>query len=338
MAQTKFQFEGFAPFTNDSRLSEFARAIAAVFEAHRVTGFFTTQTGPYPDGFTDKGFTNGPNSRPAAAAPAGGARDDQRSERARAAAEDFGGPEDEPDPLAGSEPVEVRGPNLAGDRRDGQPADGEPGRQRRKRSDAGKPRGPRGAASGSAAEGRSDDDQRTEGRDASGRDGNGRAAQGSRAGVGEGEGADGRSGRGGGRPGRSDDRDAEAPAVSSAADDFADDWNTREPAVDPADFRTGEDDGVNGEEWCAKSPGDWPDSLTPEKVDRTTLSGLMSDHYRAHGGKFRAVTFDLLFEACQAQDIASVPEKDLRRVAKVFLKDTARYKFGIKPQPTKAPA
>lgn len=108
--------------------------------------------------------------------------------------------------------------------------------------------------------------------------------------------------------------------------------------MDPADFRTGEDDGVNGEEWCAKSPGEWPDSLTPETVDRTTLSGIMSDHYRAHGGKFRDVTFDLLFEACEAEDIAAVPEEDLRRVAKVFLKDAARYKFGIQPQPTKAPA
>jgi hypothetical protein len=108
--------------------------------------------------------------------------------------------------------------------------------------------------------------------------------------------------------------------------------------VDPADLRTEEDDGANGEEWCAKSPDPWPDSLTPEVVDRTTLSGIMSDHYRAHGGKFRDVTFDLLFEACEADDIAAVPEKDLRRVAKVFLKDTACYKFGVKPQPTKAPS
>jgi hypothetical protein len=347
MAQTKFVFEGFAPFTNDSRLSEFSRAIAAVFDAHRVTGFFVTQTGPYPDGYIERIFPHGPNSRTRTDARPDGGGGDQRSERARLAAEDFGGP-GPVEQVHNPEP----GPEVGGDRRDGHEdgdGAGEPVRKRKPRSDAGKPRGPRGgAASGSAAEGRRDG-QHAEGRDASERDGDGTASRGGREGVGPGEGADGRSGRGVGRPGDHHDRDAEAAPVSAKDEDWSgrgnaraasdDLWSKREPEVDPADLRKDADYGENGEEWCAKAPDlEWPDSLTPEKVDRTVLSGIMSDHYRAHGGKFRDVTFDLLFEACQADDIASVPEKDLRRVAKVFLKDTARYKYGLQPQPTKAPA
>lgn len=106
----------------------------------------------------------------------------------------------------------------------------------------------------------------------------------------------------------------------------------------PDETREPEDDGVNGEAWCAKTPGDdWPDSLTPADVDRSTLTTIMSDHYRAHGGKVKAVTFDLLFKACEAAVIADVPEKELRRVAKLFLKDTARYVHGIKPKVLTAP-
>jgi hypothetical protein len=108
-------------------------------------------------------------------------------------------------------------------------------------------------------------------------------------------------------------------------------WDRREPDVDPADLRGEEDEGINGEEWCAKTPGDaWPDSLTPESVTRETLNELMATHYQAAGGKSREPTFDLLHLVCEADGLASVPAAEYRRLAKALLKDTARYRYGLK--------
>lgn len=310
MPKTKIVLEGFLPTTSYSRASDFLTEVRKVCEAHKFEGLFITNSGPFPDSYTegksayDQHQQAGRHEDP---------RADEGRERARAAAEDFG--------------------DEAGD--DGRGPEGDPGtgkRTRKPRSDAGKPRGPRGgrgddgageAGSGSSAGQREHrgEDRAEAGPQRSRGDGDGPAPARGERGQRPGQGADGRP-RGGGRgDGHADDRNEQAAPV-------ADDWDegTDEEALDPEEVNSEE-----GEDWWAKTPGDeWPDSLTPEKITRETISELMSEHFRATGGKAKKLTLDLVWAVCKVDKLAAVSERDFRPLAKALLKDAARYRHGIK--------
>jgi hypothetical protein len=63
----------------------------------------------------------------------------------------------------------------------------------------------------------------------------------------------------------------------------------------------------------------------------------MSDHFRAAGGKQKAPTFQILRDVSNVDVLAAVPEEDFDTLARRLLKDTARYRYGLKKPVTTAP-
>lgn len=320
----------FLPTTSRARQMDFLAALEKVAADHKGHGAQVTISGPYHDDFVPEQLRGEPNAkqllRPVVpgAGDSGGPGDGQRSERQSEAARDFGdegGAEPGPEPEAG----------------DGKPAAG----GRKPRSDAGKPRGPRGGArgaaeGGSAAEG---PERRPRAQAGAGGNGDGRAAQGDQRGGGEGEGQD-RGPRGGGRgTGRAHVGDGQAAQVaaqdedwgggSSAAPKDDKDRTNRTPLIEGPQFDTFEEE----EEWWSKTPetDGWPDSLMPEEeLTRAVLSGLLSDHFRAHGGKDKATTFDLIHAVTGEENLDTVTEEDFDKLARALLRDTAAYRYGAK--------
>ena len=326
MPKTKLQAELFLPTTSVARISDFATDLNAVLVKHKAEGFFLTTSGPFPDKYTERGFTNVATvgTTRSVDSPDGRPGDGERSERARQAAADFGAQGPEPEPEPGAE---------AGD--GSKPAGG-----RKPRSDAGKPRGARGGTeAGTAGEGPERAGRGSRAQAGAERDGNGDAPQGGQQGRGEREGQD-RGPRVGGRgAGRADQRDAEASRVAAQDED----WGSGGSAGASDDER---EPGVEDEAWHAKTPDEdgWPDHLMPPgDLDRAALSTILGDHYRAHGGKFRSVTFDKLWDATQdsvhgaAENLDQLHPDDFDHVARVLLRDAAQYRHGIKKQVTKAP-
>lgn len=236
-----------------------------------------------------------------------------RSERGQAAADDFA--DDGEAPAAADE---------------GKPAGRKP------RSDAGKPRGKRGAqADGPSAEG---PERPRAGEAEAGGHGRGRAPEGGKRGEREASDAGGRSGRGGGRSGDVHGGNGEAAEV--AADE--EDWGSAEDAdpesLDltnkPAEGDAPEFDSFEeGEAWWAKTPDKdgWPDNLLPEgELNRGYLSRMMSDHFRANGGKSKAATFDLLMSVTGAEDLNKVHADDFDKLARALARDTAKLRHGVK--------
>ena len=88
-----------------------------------------------------------------------------------------------------------------------------------------------------------------------------------------------------------------------------------------------------GEEWWAKTPDSdgWPASLMPEgPINRGVLSTIMSDHFRANGGKSRQATFDILTHVTDAPNLNEVHADDFDKLARALLRDTAKLRHGVK--------
>jgi hypothetical protein len=64
---------------------------------------------------------------------------------------------------------------------------------------------------------------------------------------------------------------------------------------------------------------------------------MMSEHFRATGGKQKGPTFQHLRDVSNVDVLAAVPEEDFDTLARRLLKDTARYRYGIKKPVTTAP-
>jgi hypothetical protein len=186
------------------------------------------------------------------------------------------------------------------------------GRGRPRKSEAGA-----GAATGE----RGGDERRTEaagGSEATQRTEFVRTRQGSDEGAWESE------SRGGSSTGSRDDqrRDRETPRISTGEDrgDGGDDWGD--------DWGSGGDLSV---EEAVNLPGDeWPDNLTPKNLDKTQMSAILGDHYRATGGKDRGPTMAIIERIAGTPQLSQVPEKLFVDIAKAVLKDTARYELGLK--------
>lgn len=330
--KTKITVATFLPTTSRSRHMDFLADLEKVVTAHKGHGTQVVISGPYHPGYVPEELRGTDNAKHATS-DAGGGSDGgtgggERSERQRAAAADFAEPE--------------------------APADaGKPAGGRKPRSDAGKPRGPRGGgaeASGSAAgqSGRGRGRGSAQGGDAAGGDGDGSAPEGGEQRGRAGEKADGGSGRGRGQARRADDGDAEASRVAAAAEDWgsssssAKDANDGKPGIGGKAEDGPEFDNFEEEEaWWAKTPDEdgWPDSLMPEQdpLTRSDMSNLMSDHFRAAGGKFREPTFDLLYLHFGADNLDEVKEEDYDKLARILLRDAAKYTYGVKKPVTTAP-
>jgi hypothetical protein len=325
MPKTKVLAEIFFPTTALTRISDFTKDLDTLRKNHKGLELFVTISGPYPDNHTERGIydSTADTSRPGGDGRTGSG---ERSERGQAAAADFGDGTEAEQPNTAAEPE-------AGD--SGKPAGRKP------RSDAGKPRGARGAeASGSAAEGPERAGRGAGSEGGAKRDGNGDAPQGGRKGRGEGQGQDGGPRERGRGAGRADGGDAEASRVAPQDED----WGSGGSSGASEDLSSLNDE--EGEEWWAKTPDSdgWPDHLMPEgELDRGAMSTIFSDHYRSHGGKFRAVTFDLLWDATQdsvhgaAENLDQLHPDDFDHVARIMLRDAAKYRHGIKKPVTKAP-
>jgi hypothetical protein len=310
---TKIVLEVLLPTTSMKRVQDFFGDFETLRNEHKGIKSLAAIYGPLTLVNTEKENRNERNRSPE------GRDEAERPDHQRAAADDFGSAEGADDRGGEAERAD-----------EAEPADRKPA-GRKPRSDAGKPRGPRGGAeAGSgAAEGRGNDGdgkRGAEGRRGAERNGDGPAPQGGERGKRQGEGGEQPSGRGGGRTRGADRGDEQAAAVKPAADD----WDAPEGG--------GPDDGENGEEWNAKTPGhDWPDSLTPENITREDLSAMMSDHFRAAGGKSKGPTFQILADVSGVDVLSAVPEEDFDALARRLLKDTARYRHGIKKPATAAP-
>lgn len=297
---TKITFEVFLPTTSTARVNDFILACDSIAKEHKGRAPFVTFQGPFNEQF-ERNLSNVRQSE-------GG--EPVRNERAEAAAADFAEPE------------------ASGD--------GKPGRK--PRSDAGQPRGPRQGKTGSAAEGPERGAQAGGAKGGAGGDGDGATAKGGQRGGGTGKGKDGGPGGGVGRTGDAHRGNEQAASVEAAEEDWdnenggeGDDWDT--PATDESE---GEDQDAK---WWCRTPGNtWPDKLMPEgEITRTVLSGLMSDHFRAAGGKQKAPTFEIIREISNVSTLSDVPEADYDALARALLKDTARYEHGVKKPVTTAP-
>ena len=322
MAKTKLVLEILLPTTSLARISDFTTAFDALRKTHKASGLFVTTSGPFPDDFNERG-TNDSSQQSGTVRPGSDGRpgSGERSERGQAAAADFSEAEQ---PNTPAEPESGDG---------GKPAGG----GRKPRSDAGKPRGAQ--AGGKAAEGPERAGRGSGSEGGAKRNGNDDAPQGSRQGRGQGEGQDSGPRDGGRGAGRADQRNAEAARVSASDEDWGAGGNSGASDDDRAP-------GVEDEAWHAKTPDEdgWPDHLMPAgDLDRAAMATIFSDHYRAHGGKFRAVTFDLLWDATQdsvhgpAENLDKLHPDDFDMVARVMLRDAAKYRHGLKPPVTKAP-
>jgi len=90
-------------------------------------------------------------------------------------------------------------------------------------------------------------------------------------------------------------------------------------------------DDENDEEWHAKTPGhEIPDRFLPKEIDKATVQQLLADHYKATGGKDRGPTFDLMDDAVGSKQLSNVSEADYKKLAKALIKDTWRYRYGVK--------
>lgn len=291
---------GTLPSTSRARLLDVVADLEKVFADHKCQGVNFT-LGIVPAETTTKGKDNDGHEQ------AG------RSERGQAAADDFA--DDGEAPAAADE---------------GKPAGRKP------RSDAGKPRGKRGAeADGKAAEG----PERGAAREAeAGGDGSRRPARGGGEGKRQGDVGERAGEGGGGRTRRADVRDVEAAEV--AADE--EDWGSADDAGPESEDRTNQspegeapefDSFEEGEAWWAKTPDKdgWPDNLLPEgELNRGYLSRMMSDHFRANGGKSKAATFDLLMSVTGAEDLNKVHADDFDKLARALARDTAKLRHGVK--------
>ncbi len=84
-------------------------------------------------------------------------------------------------------------------------------------------------------------------------------------------------------------------------------------------------------EEAVRIPGDeWPDYLTPETIDKTVLNTLLGDHFRATGGKDKALTTEIMEATTGLRSISHIEEENYRKLAKALIKDAARYTYGIK--------
>lgn len=303
--KTKLTLEVFLPTTSTARVNDFIIEFDKISKAHKGEAPFVSFSGPYNDDFT-RNLTNGRQ-------PEAGDRSTRPAAPA-AGADDF---EDE----SGAEP----GPSPE----DGKPAADEPKRRR------GRPPGSRSKASGSPAEGseRGSEAGSSEGR--AGGNGDGAASKGGERRSRASEAEDSGSGGGQRRAGDADRGDEQASPVDDEWDNESegDDWGAPAEKEDLSDIN--ED---MPEDWWAKTPGDqWPDTLMPKgKLTRETLSGLMSDHFRAAGGKQKTPTFGILREVCNVDGLGDVKEKDFDKLARALLKDTARYVHGVKKPLTAA--
>lgn len=132
------------------------------------------------------------------------------------------------------------------------------------------------------------------------------------------------TGRDGGSERSRDDQRGNHEASRVKTDD---DWTDESTDSDWADEITEEE----GEDYHAKTPGDnWPNHLTPKEIDKTVLSTILGDHYKATGGKDRGPTFELMESVTGHRQLGHVDEADYRKLAKALLKDIARYKHGVK--------
>lgn len=130
--------------------------------------------------------------------------------------------------------------------------------------------------------------------------------------------------------------------VEQPADEDDEEWGDDEDGEeedadeDGEDVYTDEEMTANGEEWNAKTPGDeWPDGLTPKKVDDAVLKRLMAEHHEATGQEARKATFDVMENVAGTRKLSEVKPAAYRKLAKALLKDTARYTYGVKKSAAK---
>lgn len=308
MTYTKLVTEFYVPTTSISRVQDCLKDIVAAVEAHKGVGIdggapFVTIQGPYSDGIinSSNGGTHGQ----------AGSRNGL--ERGRKVATN--GDEDLPrDTFQGEDGADT---GTRGSADTGTGAD-QPKRGR------GRPRKSADGDGGSTAQAGSSSGERDRGRSSSRstEDDGGNEPVGTREGSGkadrEGKGRDGGSERS-----RDDQRgNRQASRVTES-----DEWGGEDEGGEWADEEEEDPELV-----AARSPGDtnWPDSLTPKDIDKTVLSTLLGDHYKATGGKDRAPTFELMESVTGVRQISQIDEDDYVKLAKALLKDAARYRFGIK--------
>jgi hypothetical protein len=294
MAKTMVQITLLLPHVSISRYGDMMTDVRSSVEKHKGEITLVQMTGPISDGTT--GERNGESSQ--SSDDGGSGRELGRSERSRAARDAF----DSPDAGSGSGSGE---PAADAPRRRGRPSNAE---RAERAAQAGASAGERSSGERAAPAGRGEGAQRNEPE---------RTREGSDTRSRQGEGRSGSSERG-----RDDQRGNREAARIEPADDWGDspeDW---------ADEITGDE----GEDFHAKTPGDdWPDHLMPEgEIDKTVLSTLLGDHYKATGGKDRSLTFEVMENAVGTRQLGMVNEADYDRLARALLKDTARYRHGIK--------
>jgi hypothetical protein len=71
-------------------------------------------------------------------------------------------------------------------------------------------------------------------------------------------------------------------------------------------------------------------------IDRKALAAMLSEHFRAAGGKSKTPTYDLLHEVAGTDDLAKVKTADYDKLARALLRDTAKYRHGVKKPVTAA--
>lgn len=315
MAKTKIVLEAFLPTTSTARVGDAVTAvIKELQENHRAGGFFITYSGPYPDNATE-GNENGERrlERRAAEGSEAGGRD---------AAEGDGGDDSKPAKRGRGRPRKAEGsrtpPEGRGrdrgdeDDRNEDARGNEPVRTRK-----GADEGPDGGEEGQRGSGRGRDNQR----------GNREAA---RISTGEDRG----------------EADDEVPeflkkerGVKSRRDAGRDDRDGND-ADDWGDDESGDDDGWGdeGDEAedprleAAKSNESWPNELLPCKpgdIDKTVITTLLGEHFKAAGGKDRQITFDVMEKVTNERALKDVDERDYVKLAKALMKDAARYEFGL---------